>query len=131
MAEYDTVSKDLIQTYPNDFIRLTLEQDDVEVLDILNTEQSTVDTRYADSLIRVQIAGQEALVHHEFQTTDDASMPLRMAGYMIRAMEQHGPAGFFECDLFAAQCGSARSRVLCPGFSRPSRFDRIHSDSAE
>ena len=90
MAEYDTVSKDLIQTYPNDFIRLTLEQDDVEVLDILNTEQSTVDTRYADSLIRVQIAGQEALVHHEFQTTDDASMPLRMAGYMIRAMEQHG-----------------------------------------
>ena len=90
MAEYDTVSKDLIQTYPKDFIRLTLEQDDVEVLDILNTEQSTVDTRYADSLIRVQIAGQEALVHHEFQTTDDASMPLRMAGYMIRAMEQHG-----------------------------------------
>ena len=90
MAKYDTVSKDLIQTYPKDFIRLTLEQDDVEVLDILNTEQSTVDTRYADSLIRVQIAGQEALVHHEFQTTDDPSMPLRMAGYMIRAMEQHG-----------------------------------------
>ena len=90
MARYDTVSKDLIQTYPKDFIRLTLEQDDVEVLDILNTEQSTVDTRYADSLIRVQIAGQEALVHHEFQTTDDPSMPLRMAGYMIRAMEQHG-----------------------------------------
>ena len=90
MAEYDTVSKDLIQTYPKDFIRLTLEQDDVEVLDILNTEQSTVDTRYADSLIRVQIAGQEALVHHEFQTTDDPSMPIRMAGYMIRAMEQHG-----------------------------------------
>ena len=90
MAEYDTVSKDLIQTYPKDFIRLTLEQDDIEVLDILDTEQSTVDTRYADSLIRVQIAGQEALVHHEFQTTDDASMPLRMAGYIIRAMEQHG-----------------------------------------
>ena len=89
MAKYDTVSKDLIQTYPKDFIRLTLEQDDVEVLDILNTEQSTVDTRYADSLIRVQIAGQEALVHHEFQTTDDPSMPIRMAGYMIRAIEQH------------------------------------------
>ena len=90
MAEYDTVSKDLIQTYPKDFIRLTLEQDDVEVLDILNTEQSTVDTRYADSLIRVHIAGKEALVHHEFQTTDDPSMPLRMAGYIIRAIERHG-----------------------------------------
>ncbi len=89
MAEYDSVSKDLIQTYPKDFIRLTLEQDDVEVLDILDTEQSTVETRHTDSLIRVHIAGKEALVHHEFQTTDDPSMPLRMAGYIIRAIERH------------------------------------------
>ena len=90
MAEYDTISKHLIQTYPKDFIRLTLEQEDVEVLDILDTEQSTVETRHTDSLIRVHIAGKEALIHHEFQTTDDPSMPLRMAGYIIRAIEQHG-----------------------------------------
>ena len=89
MAEYDSVSKDLIQTYPKDFIRLTLEQDDVEVLDILDTEQNTVDTRHTDSLIRVLIAGQEALIHTEFQTADDSSMPLRMAGYIIRAIERH------------------------------------------
>ena len=89
MAEYDTISKDLIQTYPKDFIRLTFGQDDVEVLDILNTEQNTVETRHMDSLIRVLIAGEEALIHTEFQTTDDPSMPLRMAGYMIRAIEQH------------------------------------------
>ena len=89
MAEYDTISKHLIQTYPKDFIRLTLEQDDVEVLDILDTEQSTVETRHTDSLIRIDIAGREALIHHEFQTTDDPSMPLRMAGYIIRAIEQH------------------------------------------
>ena len=89
MAEYDTISKHLIQTYPKDFIRLTLEQDDVEVLDILDTEQSTVDTRHTDSLIRIHIVGKETLVHHEFQTTDDPSMPLRMAGYIIRAIERH------------------------------------------
>ena len=89
MAEYDTISKDLIQTYPKDFIRLTFGQDDVEVLDILDTEQNTVETRHMDSLIRVLIAGEEALIHTEFQTTDDPSMPIRMAGYMIRAIEQH------------------------------------------
>ncbi len=89
MAEYDTISKDLIQTYPKDFIRLTFGQDDVEVLDILDTEQNTVETRHMDSLIRVLIAGEEALIHTEFQTADDPSMPLRMAGYMIRAIEQH------------------------------------------
>ena len=89
MAEYDSVSKDLIQTYPKDFIRLTFGQGDVEVLDILDTEQNTVDTRHTDSLIRAHIEGKEALIHHEFQTTDDASMPLRMAGYIIRVIERH------------------------------------------
>ena len=89
MAEYDTISKHLIQTYPKDFMRFTLGQDDVEILDILGTEQPTIETRHTDSLIRVHIAGREALVHHEFQTTDDPSMPLRMAGYIIRAIEQH------------------------------------------
>ena len=87
MAKYDTISKHLIQTYPKDFFRLTLGRDDIEVLDILDTEQTT--TRHADSLIRVHIAGKETLIHHEFQTTDDPSMPLRMAGYIIRAIEQH------------------------------------------
>ena len=87
MAEYDTISKHLIQTYPKDFFRLTLGRDDIQVLDILDTEQTT--TRHADSLIRVHIAGKETLIHHEFQTTDDPSMPLRMAGYIIRAIEQH------------------------------------------
>ena len=89
MADYDTISKDLIQTYPKDFIRLTFGQDDVEVLDILDTEQNTVETRHTDSLIRVLLAGEEALIHTEFQTTDDPSMPLRMAGYIIRAIERH------------------------------------------
>ena len=87
MAKYDTISKHLIQTYPKDFIRLTLGRDDIQVLDILDTEQTT--TRHADSLIRVHIAGKETLIHHEFQTADDPSMPLRMAGYIIRAIEQH------------------------------------------
>ena len=41
MAEYDTISKHLIQPHPKDFIRLIYGQDDVEVLDILNTEQNT------------------------------------------------------------------------------------------
>ena len=89
MAKYDTISKHLIQTYPKDFIRFTLGRDDVQVLDILDTEQNTVDTRHTDSLIRVHIAGEEALIHHEFQTADDPSMPLRMAGYIIRAIERH------------------------------------------
>ena len=89
MPQYDTISKHFIQTYPQDFIQLSLQRDDVQFLDILDTEQPTTQTHHMDSLIKVQIAGEEALVHHEFQTTTDPTMPIRMAGYIVRAIETH------------------------------------------
>ena len=91
MAEFDTIAKHLIHTYPADFARFALQHDDLEVLDVIDTEQPTVEAHRTDSLIRVRIAGDEALVHHEFQTTDSTPpMPRRMAGYIGRSIEQHG-----------------------------------------
>ena len=83
MAEFDTIAKHLIHTYPHDFARFALHQDDVEVLDVIDTEQPTVEAHRTDSLLRVRVGGEEALVHHEFQTTDSSPpMPQRMAGYI-------------------------------------------------
>ena len=80
MAEFDTITKDLIHTWPRDFARFALRRDDLDVLDVLDTEQPTVEARRADSLIRVRIEDEEALVHYEFQTADsDPPMPRRMA----------------------------------------------------
>ena len=91
MAEFDTIAKHLIHTYPHDFARFALHQDDVEVLDVIDTEQPTVEAHRTDSLIRVRVGDEEALVHHEFQTTDSSPpMPRRMAGYIGRGIEQHG-----------------------------------------
>ena len=91
MAEFDTVTKQLIHTYPHDFARFAFPQDDLEVLDVIDTEQPTVETHRTDSLIRVRVGGEEALVHHEFQTTDSSpAMPQRMVGYIGRTIEQHG-----------------------------------------
>ena len=90
MAEFDTIAKHLIHTYPHDFARFALQQDDVEVIEVIDTEQPTVEAHRTDSLIRVQIDGEEALVHHEFQTTDSTPpMPQRMASYIGRAIGQH------------------------------------------
>ena len=90
MAEFDTIAKHLIHTYPHDFARFALQQDDVEVIEVIDTEQPTVEAHRTDSLIRVQIDGGEALVHHEFQTTDSTPpMPQRMASYIGRAIGQH------------------------------------------
>ena len=90
MAEFDTIAKHLIHTYPHDFARFALHQDDIEVIDVIDTEQPTVEAHRTDSLIRVRIDDEEALVHHEFQTTDSSPpMPRRMAGYIGRSIEQH------------------------------------------
>ena len=88
MAEFDTISKHLIQKYPDDFAGFTLGREDVEVLAVIDTEQYTVEARQTDSLIRVRIDGEEVLVHNEFQTTDSTNppMPRRMAGYIGHAI---------------------------------------------
>ena len=92
MSDFDTISKYLIQHYPDDFVRFTLGRDDIEVLDVLDTEQPTVAARRTDSLLRVQLGGKEVFVHTEFQTTDrtDPPMPRRMVGYIGRLVEQYG-----------------------------------------
>ncbi len=92
MANIDTISKYLIQHYPDHFASFALARDDIEVIETINTEQHTVEARQADSFIRVRIGDEEALIHTEFQTTDSTTppMPRRMAGYIGRAIEHHG-----------------------------------------
>ena len=90
MAEFDTVAKHLIQTHPADFARFALQRDDIQAVEVLDTEQPNV--RRPDSLLQVRVGGQDVLVHHEFQTTDstDTPMPRRMAGYIGRLIERYG-----------------------------------------
>ena len=61
----------------------------ITVLEVVTPEQPTVEMHQADTLIKALHGDREVLVHFEFQTTDsyDPEMPLRMAGYMIRAIE--------------------------------------------
>ena len=91
MAEYDTIPKQLMHLYPQDLIRLALgrEEVEIEVEEVLDTELPKVETRLVDSLIRVRIDGEEALIHIEFQTDDSANMARRMASYIIRLIEQY------------------------------------------
>ena len=93
MAKYDTIFKRVVQTRPEAFVLFALgDQAKVEIDEVIETELPTVETRLTDSLIRVRIDGEEALVHTEFQTSDstDSPMPIRMASYIIRLIESHG-----------------------------------------
>ena len=83
--------KKQVETNPQDFVNLcfTFGLEDITVLEIITPEQPTVEMHQADILIKALHDDQEVLVHFEFQTTDsyDPEMPLRMAGYIIRAIE--------------------------------------------
>jgi hypothetical protein len=59
------------------------------VIEVLETEQPTVKSNRADSFIRANILGREAIVHLEMQTHDsrEVLMPYRMAGYVGRGIE--------------------------------------------
>ena len=41
MAEFDSIAKHLIHTYPHDFARFALQQDDIQILGVVDTEQPT------------------------------------------------------------------------------------------
>ncbi len=91
MASFDTASKKQAETNPEDFVQLCFKfgLENITVLEVITPEQPTVEMHQADTLIKVLYEGTEALVHFEFQTTDsyDPEMSLRMAGYIIRAIE--------------------------------------------
>ena len=88
-GQYDTVSKGIIHRNPEDWVEFSLGTTDVEVIQVVDTEQPTVKSNRADSFIHVKINGKEAIVHLEMQTHDsqEIPMPYRMAGYIGRAIE--------------------------------------------
>ena len=94
MASFDTASKKQVETNPQDFVDLCFNfgSENTTVLEIITPEQPTIEMHQADILIKALRNNREVLVHFEFQTTDsyDPEMPLRMAGYIIRAIEVYG-----------------------------------------
>ena len=94
---FDTVSKTLIYQNPKDWAEFSLGITGVEVIQMVETEQPTVQANRADSFIHVNIGGKEGIVHLEMQTHDSTEipMPYRMAGYIGRAVE------FFQLPVYS------------------------------
>ena len=92
MAEFDAISKELIKSYPQHFLRFLLDSEDFEIVRIFNPRLTTADSREVDYLLLVEINDEQSLVHIELQTSDSTRtpMPRRMAGYIGRMSEQYG-----------------------------------------
>ena len=91
-GRYDTVSKNVIQQNPEDWIRFGLGISDVQVIQVLDTEQPTVKSNRADSFIHANVNGRDSIIHFEIQTRDSTEIPMphRIAGYAGRCIESFG-----------------------------------------
>src|SRR5690349_13624570 len=83
---FDTTTKYLVQTYPQDWLELLglANSGDIEVID---ADLSTV-TAEADKIIRLS-APEPWLLHLEFQASYDARMGRRLARYNVMVSHQH------------------------------------------
>ena len=86
--DYDNMGKNLWADHAVDLSRFVLGEEDVEVLEDLDTEQQTVIARQTDITKRVRVNNQEAVLHVELQLRDSTHIPMwarnaQYQGYLV------------------------------------------------
>lgn len=86
--DYDNMGKSLWTDHAIDLSRFVLDEEDVEVLEDLDTEQQTVIARQTDITKRVRVNNQEAILHVELQLRDSTRKPMwarnaQYQGYLV------------------------------------------------
>ncbi len=90
--DYDNMGKNLWTEHADDLSRFVLDQDNVEVLEDLETEQQTVIARRTDITKRVRINGDKAVLHVELQLRESTDKPMwarnaQYQGYLVGKYE--------------------------------------------
>ena len=86
--DYDNMGKSLWAGHAVDLSRFVLGEEDIEVLEDLDTEQQTLIARQTDITKRVRINNQQAILHVELQLRDSTDKPMwarnaQYQGYLV------------------------------------------------
>ena len=86
--DYDNMGKSLWRDHAADLSRFVLDEDDVEVLEDLETEQQTVIARQTDITKRVRVGNQKVILHVELQLRESTQKPMwarnaQYQGYLV------------------------------------------------
>ena len=86
--DYDNMGKSLWTDHAVDLSRFVLDEEDVEVLEDLDTEQQTIIARQTDITKLVRVNNQEAILHVELQLRDSTDTPMwarnaQYQGYLV------------------------------------------------
>ena len=91
MGEYDITTGYLFRQFPDDFVKFTAGD---TAKDIKLADPTLKQIRHADATAHATILSEdgteiEVIVHIEFQTDADDTMPVRMAGYIGRLIDMY------------------------------------------
>ncbi len=86
--DYDNTGKRLWTDHAADLSRFVLDEENVEILEDLDTEQQTVIARQTDITKHVRVNNQEAILHVELQLRDSTRKPMwarnaQYQGYLV------------------------------------------------
>ena len=86
--DYDNMGKSLWRDHAADLSRFVLDEDDVEVLEDLETEQQTVIARQTNITKRVRVGKQKVILHVELQLRESTQKPMwarnaQYQGYLV------------------------------------------------
>ena len=86
--DYDNMGKSLWTDHAADLSRFVLGEENVEILEDLDTEQQTVIARQTDITKRIRVNNQEAILHVELQLRDSTRTPMwarnaQYQGYLV------------------------------------------------
>ena len=86
--DYDNIGKSLWTDHAADLSRFVLDEEDVEVLEDLDTEQQTIIARQTDITKRIRVNNQQAILHVELQLRDSTDTPMwarnaQYQGYLV------------------------------------------------
>ena len=86
--DYDNMGKSLWTDHAADLSRFVLGEEDVKVIENLDTEQQTPIARQTDITKRIRVSGYEAILHVELQLRDSTRQPMwarnaQYQGYLV------------------------------------------------
>ena len=86
--DYDNMGKSLWTDHAVDLSRFVLGEEDVKVIENLDTEQQTPIARQTDITKRIRVSGYEAILHVELQLRDSTRQPMwarnaQYQGYLV------------------------------------------------
>jgi hypothetical protein len=113
--DFDDTLKKLVHANKEDFVRFVMPDQDVEVVDTLETEFKR--TIIADAMIHIKVGEEPAALHFEFQARNEEDVPMRVLEYQYQGRRKH-KLPIFSFVFYLQEDGEVPSSPLTWGFPR-------------